>query len=154
MDAGVSEIHRQPSRPPGFEEPLFLGRSAKKEIAEHLRESSGWLWKADEVRTGGAGRTGEVCHVLSRPDGSALLVRARRGFGRPAARRHPRCRISKRRVARVVERWWEVRSWWEPGREIDRLCFRVVLSDGAEVDLALDRSGERAGSWSLVCVID
>ena len=151
MDAGVSEIHRQPSRPPGFEEPLFLGRSAKKEIAEHLRESSGWLQRADDVPAGGLRRAEEVCYVFSRPDGNAYLVRAGRDSGARGCRSR---RTKKRRVARVVERWWEVRSWWEPGREIDRLCFRVVLSDGAEVDLALDRSGERAGSWSLVCVID
>ena len=57
-------------------------------------------------------------------------------------------------MSRVIERWREVRSWWEPGRGADRLCFRVELSDGAVVDLALDRSGERAGSWALVRVLD
>lgn len=150
MEASVSEIHRHPLRPPGWAEPLFLGRAAKKEIAEHLKESSGWLRKAGEVRAGELGGAEEVCHVLVRPGGSAHLVRAGRRPG-PGCRRR---RSSKRRVARVVERWREVRGWWEPGRGTDRLCFRVLLSDGTVVDLALDRSGEHAGSWSLVRVLD
>ncbi len=48
LEASVSEIHRHPLRPPGFAEPLFLGRAAKKEIAEHLA-CSGWLGKASEA---------------------------------------------------------------------------------------------------------
>ena len=147
MEASVSEIHRQPLRPPGFEEPLFLGRADKKEIAEHLRRSAGWLRRAGEVREGELQGTGEVCHVLARPDGSAHLVR---GFaGRPGGRCRRR-RAIRSRVERVVERWREVRGWWEPGRGADRLCFRVRLTDGAVVDLALDR----AGSWSLLRVLD
>ena len=87
MEASVSEIHRQPLRPAGFEEPLFLGPGDKKEIAEHLRESTGWLRKAGDGMPGGGEPegTGEVCHVLARPDGSAHLVRsfARRPGCRP-----------------------------------------------------------------------
>ncbi len=144
MEASVSEIHHHPLRPSGFAEPLFLGRAAKKEIAEHLRESSGWLRNASE-----AGQPpGEECHVFARPDGSAYLVRA--GRSRPACRR--RSRASKRRVARVLERWREVRGWWEPGGGTDRLCFRVLLSGGAVAELALDR-GE-AGGWFLTRVLD
>ena len=148
MEARVSENHRQPFRPARFEEPLFLGPGDKKEIAEHLRRSAAWLRRADGI---GAGEelegTGEVCHVLARPDGSAHLVR---GFARRPERRCRRRRASRSRVERVVERWREVRSWWEPGRGTDRLCFRVRLTDGAVVDLALDRSG----SWSLLRVHD
>ena len=147
MEASVSEIHRQPLRPPGFEEPLFLGPGDKKEIAEHLRQSAAWLRRAGEVREGELEGTGEVCHVLARPDGSAHLVR---GFaGRPGCR-HRRRRARRSRVERVVERWREMRGWWEPGQGADRLCFRVQLSDGVVVDLALDR----AGSWALLRVLD
>ena len=148
MNANVAEIHRHPLRPTGFAEPLFLGRADKKEIADHLARS-GWLGKAgggvpgaDELQG-----TGEVCHVLARPDGSAHLVR---GFaGRPGCRRGRR-RVTRRRVSGVIERWREVRRWWEPDRGTDRLCFRLRLSDGAVVDAALDRSG----SWSLLRVHD
>ena len=148
MDATVSEIHGHPLRPMGFAEPLFLGRSDKKEIADHLARSR-WLEKAGEGVPGAdeLGGIGEVCHVLARPDGSAHLVR---GFaGRPGCRRGRR-RVSRRRVSGVIERWREVRRWWEPGRGTDRLCFRLQLSDGAVVDAALDRSG----SWSLLRVHD
>ena len=151
MGTSVADIHGRPLRPSGFEEPLFLGPGDKKAIAEHLRESSGWLRRADDVPAGGSRRAGEVCHVLSRPDGNAYLVRAGRDSGGRGCRSR---RTKKRRVARVVERWREVRSWWEPGRGTDWLCFRVLLSDGAVVDLALERLGERAGSWSLVRVLD
>ena len=45
-----------------------------------------------------------------------------------------------------------------PGEEggEDRVVYRLLLSDGAVVDLALDRgeAEERAGSWSLVGVLD
>lgn len=157
MEASVSEIHRHPLRPAGFAEPLFLGRAVKKKIAEHLSESSGWLGKAGEVSAGEPGKAGEACHVFRRPDGSAYLVRV----GRPG----PACRrrlTGKRRVARVIERWREVGRWWSPEGGTDRLLFRVLLdgggdrgeAGGAVVDLALDRSGPRAGSWSLMRVLD
>ncbi len=157
MEASVSEIHRHPLRPPGFAEPLFLGRAAKKRIAEHLRESSGWLGKASEVSDDESGEAGEVCHVFRRSDGSAYLVRV--GRPGPACRRR---RTSKRRVAQVIERWREVRNWWRPGGGTDRLLFRVLMdgvgaegeAGGAVVDLALERSGSRAGCWSLVRVLD
>ncbi len=151
MEATVSEIHRQPLRPPGYAEPLFLGRAAKKEIADYLRESSGWLGKASDVERS----AGKPCHVLRRPGGAAYLVRS--GTSRPARRPN----FAKRRVARVLERWREVERWWSPGGA-DRLLFRVLLegpgeageAGGVVVDLALDRSGPRAGSWSLVRVLD
>lgn len=158
MDASASEIHRQPLRPPGFEEPLFLGRAAKSEIVEHLRGSSSWLRRADEGAPGArdSQQPGEIWHVVARPDGSAHLVRARRNSADSACRGYSRRRVTKQRVSAVIERWREVRSWWEPGRGADRLCFRLQLSDGAVVDLAFNRggAGERAGAWSLMRVLD
>ena len=153
MDETVSEIHGHPLRPPGFAEPLFLGRADRKEIADHLARS-GWLGKAGEGVPGADAPegTGEVCHVLARPDGSAHLVRA--FAGRPGCRSKGFARgrrlVSRRRVSGVIERWREVRRWWEPERGTDRLCFRLQLSDGSVVDTALDRSG----SWSLLRVHD
>ena len=148
MDATVSEIHCHPPRPMDFAEPLFLGRSDKKEIADYLARSS-WLGRVGDgvPAVGEPEEAGEVCHVLARPDGSAHLVR---GFaGRPGCRRGRR-RVTRRRVSGVIERWREVRRWWEPSRGTDRLCFRLQLSDGSVVDTALDRSG----SWSLLRVHD
>ncbi|QIN85442.1 hypothetical protein GBA63_22335 (plasmid) [Rubrobacter tropicus] len=147
MEASVSKIHRHPLRPAGFEEPLFLGPGDKKEIAEHLRQSAAWLRRAGEIREGGLEGTGEVCHVLARPDGSAHLVR---GFARRPGCRRRRRRASRSRVERVIERWREVRGWWTPGRGSDRLCFRVQLAGGSVLDLALDH----AGSWTLLRVLD
>ncbi len=139
----VSEIHRYPSRPPGFEEPLFPTAESRRAVAEHLARAP-WLCRGSELRRG-SGQAArcreEPAHVLRRADGRAYLVR--------------RCpkerRTSKRRVARVLERWREVRSWWEPERRVDRLVFRVVLVGGAVVDLALERS---SGRWLLVGVAD
>ena len=110
LDASVAEIHDHPLRPHGFEEPLFFGRAAKKAIAEHLKTSSSWLRKAGEAHAEDLGRTGEVCHVLQRPDGSAYLVRA--GRRRPGTHRRETSGYAKRRIARVIERWREVRGWW------------------------------------------
>lgn len=141
MEASVSEIHRHPLRPPGFAEPLFLGRAAKKEIAEHLSESSGWLGKAAEAER----PPGRRCHVLRRPDGAAYLVR--QGSSRLARRQG----FAKRRVARVLERWREVREWWEPKRRVDRLVFRFLLSGGAVEDVALERT---TGEWLWVGTLD
>lgn len=153
---GVSEIKRHPLRPMGFEEPLFLGRAAKKEIAEHLRGSSAWLRKASEARAGGT-TAGEPCHVLGRPDGSAYLVCV--GTARSGCRCRRGTRTRKRRVRGVIERWREVGGWWEHDGGTHRLFFRVLLdgpgeAGGAVVDLSFDRSGPRAGSWSLVRVLD
>jgi hypothetical protein len=53
-------------------------------------------------------------------------------------------------VERVIERWREVRNWWEPEGGTDRLLFRVLLSGGAVADVALDRGY----GWSLVRILD
>ncbi len=140
MEASVSEIHRHPLRPIGFAEPLFLGWAAKKEIAEHLARSC-WLGKASEAES----PPGAACHVLRRPGGDVYVVRP------GASRRACRTRFAKRRVARVLERWREVRGWWEPGRRVDRLVFRLLLSGGVVVDVALERT---TGEWIWVGTLD
>src|SRR5215212_9901454 len=45
----VSEIHRYPLRPPGFEEPLFPTREFRRAVAEHLA-SAPWLSRGSELR--------------------------------------------------------------------------------------------------------
>ncbi len=53
-------------------------------------------------------------------------------------------------VVRILDRWREVRDWWDEERYTDRFVFRVLLSGGSVVDLARERSGE----WLLVGVVD
>ena len=144
----VSEIHRYPLRPPGFEEPLFPTREFKRAVAEHLA-SAPWLSRGSELPEG-SGQTvhsrEEPAHVLRRDNGRAYLVR-RCGNGC----RHGRRRTRKRRVVRVLERWREVGPWWEAEGGADRLVFRVLLAGGSVVDLALERA---SGEWLLVGVVD
>ena len=140
----VSEIHRYPLRPPGFEEPLFPTREFRRAVAEHLA-SAPWLSRGSELRRGSgqaARRREEPAHVLRRDDGRAYLVRSC-GNGH--------CRTRKRRVVQVLECWREVGSWWEPERRVDRLVFRVLLAGGAVVDLALERA---SGEWLVAGVVD
>ncbi|MGB3633596.1 MAG: hypothetical protein WA982_06115 [Rubrobacteraceae bacterium] len=139
MEASTKEIHGHPLRPSGFAEPLFLGREDKKEIAEYLSRSN-WLGKVSEASDPEA----RPCHVYRGASGEAWLV------GPGCKRSQWRRRTRKRRVARVIERWREVRCWWEPEGGTDRLLFRVLLSGGVVADVALDR---RYG-WSLVRVLD
>ena len=153
--ASVSEVHRYPIRPRGFEEPLFPTPASRRAVAEHLLEAP-WLRRASEL-PGGSGegphRYEEPVEVCGREDGARLLVFPQRGT---ASRR--RSRGSRRRVARVVGRWREVRGWWEEGGGSDRLLFRLELegnpgdrSSCAVVDIALDRPTRR---WTLVGVVD
>jgi hypothetical protein len=142
----VSEIHRYPSRPPGFEEPLFPTPESRKAVAEHLA-SAPWLSRGSELDRGSgqaAHSREEPAHVLRRADGRAYLIR-RCGNGRREGF------LRKRRVVRVLERWREVRCWWEPERRVDRLIFRVLLVGGTVVDLALERA---SGEWLLVGMVD
>ena len=155
LEASVKEIHGHPLRPQEFVEPLFLGREDKKEIAEHLARSN-WLGKVSEATEPGGRPCGRPCHVYRGRDGEAWLVRTGCG-GRRRCGGHGRSwrrgRTRKRRVARVIERWREVRNWWEPESGTDRLFFRVLLAGthgGVVADIALDR---RYG-WSLVRVLD
>lgn len=137
MEASTREIHGHPLRPSDFAEPLFLGREDKKEIAEYLSRS-GWLGKVSET----SDLEERPCHVYRVASGESWFVR-------PGCRRQRR-RAQKRRVARVIERWREVRCWWEPEGGTDRLLFRVLLSGGVVADVALDRHY----GWSLVRILD
>ena len=139
----VSEIHRYPSRPPGFEEPLFPTAESRRAVAEHLARAP-WLCRGSELRRG-SGQAArcreEPAHVLRRADGRAYLVR-----------RCPNgCRTRKRLVVRVLERWREVGPWWDAERRVDRLVFRVLLAGGAVVDLALEGT---TGEWLVAGVVD
>ena len=140
---GVSEIHRYPLRPEGFEEPLFPTFGSRRAVAEHLLNAP-WLCRASEVRR--PGRGGQAVHASEEP----VEVESRRG-GVLVVVRHPRGRRRCRGEARVVEtlaRWREVGGWWgDEGR--DRVIVRVLLSDGAVVDLARED-----GAWSLVGTVD
>jgi len=52
-------------------------------------------------------------------------------------------------VVKVLDRWREIRAWWDEDAGVDRTVVRVLLSDGAVVDLAREGSG-----WFLVGVAD
>jgi hypothetical protein len=140
--ASISEIHRFPPRPDGFLEPLFPTSSSKRTVAEHLLEAP-WLMRASELKE----RAGEAAHVSEEPvrlevrGGRAEVVRFCAGR---------RCSWRRSKVLEVLDRWREVREWWDEDRHTDRFVFRVSLSGDAVVDLAL----ERFGGWSLVGVVD
>lgn len=141
----VSEIHAYPSRPEGFEEPLFPTAESNRKIAEHLLRAP-WLCRASELEesTGGcAAHALEEPVELRTPSGRVEIVRPCRGRW---------CRYSWRRrsVEKVLDRWRVVWGWWDTDRHVDRMVLRVLLSDGSIVDLARERSGD----WFLVGVID
>lgn len=139
------EIHGYPLRPPGFAEPLFPTPESRQEVVKHLA-CAPWLSCASELpglAKGAVGSTGRL---------RAELVELRRRSGgtevvRPLA---GRCSWRRRQVVEVVTCWREVRLWWDEDASVDRLLFRVVVSGGEVVDLAL----ERAGGWFLVGVVD
>jgi hypothetical protein len=140
----VSEIHAYPSRPEGFEEPLFPTAKSNRKIAEHLLEAP-WLSRASELAEG----TGGSAHALEEPVG------LRNASGRmeivrlvSSRRCHPSWR--RRRIEKVLDRWRRVDGWWDADRRVDRMVFRLLLSGGAVVDLAK----ERPGGWLLVGVVD
>jgi hypothetical protein len=139
LGTSVSEIHAYPSRPAGFEEPLFATSCSRRAVMEHLLEAP-WLTRASELE----GCSGESARSLREPveiegsDGRVKLVRA---CGR---------RREKRRVVRVLSRWREVDRWWDEEGSVDRLVFAILLSGGAVVHLAR----ERDGGWFLVGVAD
>ena len=142
MEASVSEIHRYPSRPEGFEEPLFPTRESRLAVAEHLLEAP-WLWRASEMKGSFAG--GQAVHVRR----ELVKIERRCGHARvlwSSGKR--RCR-KKRRVVEMLDRWREVRAWWDGSAGVERTVVRVLLSDGAVVDLAREGSG-----WFLVGVVD
>src|SRR5215217_4764316 len=94
----VSEIHRYPSRPPGFEEPLFATRESRRAVAEHLARAP-WLSRGSELRRGSGQAVHsreEPAHVLRRADGRVYLIR-RCGNGRRKGS------LRERRVVKVLE---------------------------------------------------
>lgn len=151
MEATVSEIHAYPQRPAGFAEPLFWGLENKREVMEHFLAAS-WVQRASES-TSGVGRgsargyaahaADESAELKRREDGALVLER---GCGR-------RCRNARRRrtVRRVLGCWREVRGWWEISGGCDLVLYRLLLSDGAVVDVARDLPD---GDWKLVGVVD
>ena len=141
VESSVAEIHAYPSRPPGFEEPLFPTGESKREVMAHFLEAP-WLSLASELPH----RIGESAHARKEP------VRLQGALGKVDLVRPSRCRRSptRRRVVRVLERWREVRAWWDEEARTDRLVFRVLLAGGVVAELALDRSE----GWFLVGVSD
>lgn len=141
-NTSVSEVHAYPLRPPSFEEPLFPTADSKREIVEHLLKAP-WLTRASQLE----GRIGEAVHAREEPvklrdrRGRVELVRTRSGKS---------CRWKRSVVVRVLDRWREICNWWDEERYTDRFIFRVLLTGGAVVDLARERSGE----WLLVGVVD
>jgi hypothetical protein len=141
----ASEIHAYPSRPEGFEEPLFPTSESNRKIAEHLLEAP-WLSRASELE----GRAGGAARALEEP------VELRGYFGRVDVVRlamDRRCRRpswKRRRIEKILDHWRQVDRWWDTDHRVDRVVFRVLLSGGAVVDLARERSG----ACLLVGVVD
>jgi hypothetical protein len=141
MEASVSEIHRYPLRPDGFQEPLFPTGESRRAVGDHLLRAP-WLSRASEME----GRGGQAAHARR----ESVEVESHHGCVRVSrASGLRRCR-RERRVVEVLGRWREVGAWWDPERATERSLFRVLLSDGAVVDLAR----EAGGAWSLVGVAD
>jgi hypothetical protein len=141
MEASVSEIHRYPLRPEGFEEPLFPTRESRRAVLNHLLHSP-WLSRASEMEE----RGGQAAHARYEP----VELENRHGRVRVTwASGRRRCRKG-RLVVEVLGRWREVRAWWDEERAKDRSLARLLLSDGSVIDLAQENDGE----WFLVGVTD
>jgi hypothetical protein len=140
---GVSEVHRYPLRPEGFEEPLFPTPESRRAVAEHLLDAP-WLRRASEVER--PDREGRAVHVSEEP----VEVEHRRGcvFVVLPTRNRRRC-CGERRVVEALARWREVGEWWSEEEARDRVVLRLLLWDGAVVDLAREN-----GAWSLVGTVD
>ncbi|MBD0354673.1 MAG: hypothetical protein ICV58_05810 [Rubrobacteraceae bacterium] len=141
MEASVSEIHRYPLRPEGFEEPLFATRESRRAVLDHLLRAP-WLSRASEME----GKGGQAAHARYEP----VELENRHGRVRVTwASGRRRCRKG-RLVVEVLGRWREVRAWWDEERAKDRSLARLLLSDGSVIDLAQENDGE----WFLVGVTD
>lgn len=143
LDIGISEIHRYPLRPEGFEEPLFLTDASKRVVADHLLQAS-WLRRASEIE----GTTGESAHAFKEPvelerthPERAVIVRLRSDR---------RLTWRKKQILRLLEHWREVKKWWDEDDCTDRMVFRVLIAGGTIAELARERSGE----WFLTGVMD
>ena len=143
MEASVSEIHRYPLRPEGFEEPLFPTRESRLAILDHLLRAP-WLSRASEMEV--SETSGQTAHAGREP----VELENRHGHLRVTwASGLRRCR-KRRHVVEILGRWREVRAWWDEERATDRNLFRVLLSDGSVVDLARETGKE----WYLVGTLD
>jgi integrase len=141
MEASVSEIHRYPLRPEGFEEPLFSTRESRLAVLDHLLRTS-WLSRASEMEE----RGGQAAHARWEP----VELENRHGRVRITwASGRRRCR-KRRHVVEVLGRWREVRAWWDETRAKNRSLARLLLSDGSVIDLARENGGE----WYLVGIMD
>jgi hypothetical protein len=165
MEATVSEIHAYPLRPEGFAEPLFWGPENKREVMEHFLEAS-WVQRASEAAGAARGDTrgnvsgsasGHAAHAVEesvvlerRGDGALVLERGRR-CGRRSRNAGRKSAVRWRAVRRVLGRWREVWGWWEPSGGRDFVLYRLLLSDGAVVEVARDLA---EGLWKLVGVVD
>jgi integrase len=133
MEASVSEIHRYPLRPEGFEEPLFSTRESRLAVLDHLLRTS-WLSRASEMEE----RGGQAAHARWEP----VELENRHGRVRITwASGRRRCR-KRRHVVEVLGRWREVRAWWDETRAKNRSLARLLLSDGSVIDLARENGGE------------
>jgi hypothetical protein len=141
MEASVSEIHRYPLRPDGFEEPLFPTKESRLVVLDHLLQAS-WLARASELES----RGGQTAHVRREP----VEVKNCRGRVRISWTSGRRRYRKERRIVEVLGRWREVRAWWDEEQATDRSLVRVLLSDGSVVDLARENGGE----WFLVGTMD
>lgn len=162
MKATVSEIHAYPLRPEGFAEPLFWGPENKREVMEHFLAAS-WIQRASEAagefhrrhtRGSAAYATEERIVLERRGDGALVLERGRRcgcGHGRRSRNAGRKSTVRRRAVRRVLGRWREVWGWWEPSGGRDLVLYRLLLSDGAVVDVARDLAEDL---WKLVGVVD
>jgi hypothetical protein len=143
MEVSVSEIHRYPLRPEGFEEPLFPTRESRIKVLDHLLRAP-WLARASDME--GNNTSGQTAHARREP------VELENHHGRMRIVRSPgrrRCRKG-RHVVEILGRWREVRAWWDEERARERSLVRVLLSDDSVVDLAR----ENDGAWFLVGVMD
>jgi hypothetical protein len=141
MEASVSEIHRYPLQPEGFEKPLFPTRESRLAVLDHLLRTS-WLSRASEMEE----RGGQAAHARHEP----VELENRHGRVRVTwASGRRRCR-KRRHIVEVLGRWREVRAWWDERRAKNRSLARLLLSDGSVVDLARENGGE----WFLVGVTD
>lgn len=141
VEASVAEIHEYPVRPEGFEEPLFPTAESKRAVMDHFLQS-GWLGRAAELSLG----PGHAAHLREEP----VKICRGRADGRVVLLSRCGRRTRRRVVTEIVERWREVGEWWEDGCG-DRRLYRLLLADGAVLDVARDG---RSGAWTLVGVVD
>jgi hypothetical protein len=95
----VSDIHRYPSRPEGFEEPLFPTAAARRTVMEHFLKAT-WLMRASELK----GKTEETAHALE----EHVEIRDCGGRSYVMRSRGRRCSWRRRGVVEVLERGREV----------------------------------------------